>query len=146
MLNKKELQDEMAKDKKPWEESGDLRKLAIKIFETETFPIVSPDRMKFFITTNVKELLNKKYKVMLVKDLLQVYMPEVNYVVAIDRAYWNELDDADQIYVMAHCLLHCSVNENGAPVLVQPDVKEYKELMVEDYIDLKKITSIPVGE
>jgi len=142
MVSKNELKEEMAKDKNPWEESKELRDLAGKIFETGTFQLQSPHVMKFFITTNVKELESKKYKVMLVKDLLQLYMPEVDYVIAIDRAYWNDLDDSDQIYVMAHCLLHCAINENGAPVLVQPDVKEYKELMVEDYIDLKKITNI----
>lgn len=138
----KDLKNEMAKNRSPWEEDAGLRKAADKIYEAGMFQLQEINRMKFFITTNVKELESKKYKVMLVKDLLKLYMPETDYIIAIDRLYWNDLDETDKIYVIAHCLLHCGAKESGEPCLLQPDIKEYKELMVSDYIDLKKLVEI----
>lgn len=139
MANEKELKQKMNEQFKPWEESREIRDMAHEIYDSGKIMVSSPHNMKFYLTTGVKELVSKKSKVSIVKGILSVYLPEVLYVVEIDRSYWNDLSDMDKYLLITRTLLSCGMDENSKPKIYKPDIQEYKELVVENYLDLSKV-------
>lgn len=142
MPSPKEIKQAMNPDAKPWEESQELGAIADKIYQSGKFQVISTQRMKFYITNGVKEIKNKKYKVSVVKGILTVYLPEVAYTVEVDNEHWQQLSPVDKYLLMSHVMLSCALDENGKPNIMKPDIQEFKELVVNEYLDLAKISAI----
>ena len=141
-MTSKENSQVMQQNFKPWEECEEMSQISNKIFNSGVFPMVSPVKTKFYITTNIKDVATKKHKVSIVRGILSVYLGEVAYTVEIDRTHWEGLSIADKYLLMSRLLLSCAVDENNKPRIMKPDVQEFSELVVDNYIDLKKVTDL----
>jgi hypothetical protein len=134
--------------KKYWVVAPLISKMATQIFDSNQFQIAHPDHTQFYLTSGVKKVKSKKFKVSVLdpSSLEAELIGNYKFYVAIDEEYWNEIQGTEQYYLIAHILHYMSINVDGKAGLCRPDVKEFKELLTSDYIDVGKITSIMNGE